>query len=56
MLNYYTVLGITKDANEEEIKKAYKKLAMQFHPDKPDGNKDIFNMITYCFEKLAKEN
>ena len=29
---------------------------MQFHPDKPDGNKDIFNMITYCFEKLAKEN
>jgi curved DNA-binding protein CbpA len=54
-INPYEIFTISKDFTWVELKDAYKKLAMQFHPDKPDGNKDIFNMITYCFEKLAKE-
>ncbi len=33
MKNYYSVLNINKDADEKEIKKAYRKLAMKFHPD-----------------------
>ena len=40
MSDYYQTLGISKDASQEEIKKAFRKKAMEHHPDRNQGNKD----------------
>jgi curved DNA-binding protein CbpA len=51
----YEVLNLSKQFTWIELKESYRKLAMNTHPDKEGGNKDLFNIITYCFQKLAKE-
>ncbi len=57
--DYYTILGITKNTNESEIKKAYRKLALKYHPDKNPDNKeaeDKFKEITEAYECLSDAN
>ena len=51
-VNYYDVLGIEKHVTGSEIKKAYRKLAMEHHPDK-GGNEDTFKKINEAYSVLS---
>ncbi len=48
--DYYEVLGVSKSASEEEIKKAYRKLAMECHPDRNPGSKEAEDRFKECTE------
>lgn len=57
--DYYELLGITKESDEETIKKAYRKKALQYHPDKNPGDKkaeDMFKKISEAYEILSDPN
>ena len=59
MADYYSVLGVAKTAADDDIKKAYRKLAMQYHPHRNGGSRDAeerFKEITEAYDVLRDPN
>lgn len=57
-MDHYANLGVPKTATQEEIKKAYRKLAIQYHPDKTNGDKEseeLFKKITDSYSIISDE-
>ncbi|MBI4743878.1 MAG: molecular chaperone DnaJ [Actinobacteria bacterium] len=56
--DYYKILGVSKDANRNEVKKAYRKLARKYHPDANPNNKEAeekFKKVSEAYEVLSDE-
>jgi molecular chaperone DnaJ len=57
--DYYNILGIDKNSSKEDIKKAYRKMAMKYHPDKNQGDKEAeskFKEAAEAYEVLSDDN
>lgn len=53
--DYYTILGLEKGASKEEVKKAFRKLAAKYHPDKQTGDEEKFKEISEAYAVLGDE-
>lgn len=54
--NYYDILGVQKGASEDEIKKAFRKLAQKHHPDKNGGDDSKFKEVSEAYSVLSDKN
>ena len=54
--DYYKTLGINRSASAEEIKRAFRKMAHEYHPDKKTGNADKFKEINEAYQTLGNED
>lgn len=55
MKDYYNVLGVPRNASPDDIKKAFRRLAHQYHPDKSHGNEEKFKEVNEAYQVLSSE-
>jgi molecular chaperone DnaJ len=55
-VNYYRVLGVSREASQEEIKAAYRRLAKERHPDHPSGSAEEFSLLQEAHAVLSDPN
>lgn len=55
MKDYYEILGVARSASKEDIKKAYRKLAHQYHPDKKGGDEKKFKEVNEAYQVLSND-
>jgi len=55
MSDFYKILGVEKNANKDELKKAYRKLAVQYHPDKNPTGEEQFKKISEAYQVLSDD-
>ncbi|OGM91316.1 hypothetical protein A2755_02900 [Candidatus Wolfebacteria bacterium RIFCSPHIGHO2_01_FULL_48_22] len=55
MRDYYEILGVSKDASEDDIKKAFRRLAHQYHPDKLGGDEKKFKEVNEAYQVLSNK-
>ena len=53
--DYYEILGVSQSASKDDIKKAFRKLAHKYHPDKGKGNEDKFKEANEAYQTLSNE-
>ena len=60
MKDYYSILGVSRNASGEEVKKAFRRLAMRYHPDRNPGNSleagELFKDINEAYEVLSNDD
>ena len=56
MKDYYEILGVAHNATREEIKRAYRKLAHQYHPDKTGGDEKKFKEVSEAYQVLSNDD
>ena len=55
MKDYYAILGLERGASKDEVKKAFRKLAGQYHPDKKTGNEEKYKEVTEAYAVLGDD-
>ena len=54
--DFYEVIGVNVDATPEQIKKQYRKLSLELHPDRPNGDRSKFELLAEAYEVLGDKD